>query len=206
METGMSMSWARQPAANVAFREDEVRRDDVEPLSPVPAPVWHFRMGVLERLDAGLDVSLSGASLSGKFAIFDRDAFMMAVVASLGTWSQEVAGRGDDEFSANGPVTARLAFPMATRPAEWLELAFTPNLGVLYVQAEKREEQGLVERAYATPHAGFALGASFAVWRVRINPEVNVVGGLRPDHGDDAKRGDPGFFAVFPGVGVFLAY
>jgi len=199
METGMSLSWARQPTKDVAFREEEVQPELEEPLTLAPVPVWHFRIGVLERLDAGLDVSLAGAALSGKFAIFDTDPFMMAVVGRVGTWSQEIAGLGDDEFSAVGPLSAELAFPIATRPTEWLELAFTPNLGLLTIEAERLERQGVVERGYTTVTAGFALGASFAVWRVRINPEVNVVGVQRPDH-------DQGFLAVYPGVGVFLAY
>lgn len=199
MEAGMSLSWARQPTKDVAFREEDVKPEFDEPLTLVPVPVWHFRLGVLERLDAGLDVSLAGAALSGKYAVFDTDDFMMAVAGRLGTWTQAVAGEGDASFSAVGPISAELAFPIATRPTPWLELALTPNLGLLRIEAEHLERQGMVRRGYTTVAAGFALGASFAVWRVRINPEINVVGVRRPDH-------DQGFLAFYPGVGVFLVY
>ncbi len=202
METGASLSWARQPADGVPFRREEVRAENPEPLSLIPAPVGHFRLGVTDRVDVGLDVAVTGAAVSGKFAIFDSDDLMMSVVGMLSTWTRDLEGQQESAFRAQGPVGAVLALPVATRPADWYELAITPNVGLMRINASRTEVQGPVERNYTTFHVGMALGASFAAWRFRINPEVNVVSVQRPDQGD----GKTGFFAAYPGVGVFLAY
>lgn len=202
METGASLSWARQPADGVPFRREEVRSDNPEALSLVPAPVGHFRLGVTDRVDVGLDVAVTGAAVSGKYAIFDSDDLMMAVVGMLSTWTRDLAGQQQDGFRAQGPYGAVLALPVATRPAQWFELAVTPNIGLMRINASRTEVQGPVERNFTTFHVGMALGASFAAWRFRINPEVNVVSVQRPDQGD----GKTGFLAAYPGVGVFLSY
>ena len=210
VETGVSLSWARQPTSDVAFRADEVEAETTESVSPIPAPVGHFRMGVTERIDAGLDVSFTGAALSGKFAIFDADAFMMSVVGRVGSWSGDIAGEGPNGLRTGGSFEGVLALPLAIRPAPWIEIVITPNVGMLTVDATRYEierlpsadlvgQAGTSARSFVTAHAGFALGASFAVWRVRINPEINVVSVLRPDH-------DKGFFAAYPGVAAFFVY
>jgi hypothetical protein len=133
---------------------------------------------------------------------------MFAVVAKVGTWTRTTAD-GDDGFRASGPFSASLGFPLATRPLEWLELVITPNVGLISIDPTRLEDErgvaspkevGEVSRPYTTPHAGFAIGASFAVWRVRINPEVNFVALFRPDHDR------PGFFAAYPGVAAFFVY
>lgn len=202
METGVSLSWARQPADGVPFRREEVKPENPESLSLVPAPVGHFRLGVSERVDIGLDVAISGAAVSAKYAIFDSDQLMVGVVGRLSTWTADLAGQEEQGYRAQGPIGAALAIPVATRPLEWFELAVTPNIGMLRVNASRTEVQGLVERDFTTVHAGMAFGASFAAWRFRINPEVNVVAVLRPDQGD----GKGGFLAAYPGVAAFLAY
>ena len=202
METGVSASWSRQPGDGVPFRREEVRPGNPESPSLVPAPVAHFRLGVTDRVDVGLDVAVTGAAVSGKYAIFDADEFMMAVVGRLSTWTRDLAGQEHLGYRAQGPLGAALALPLGVRPSEDYELVVTPNVGVLRVEASRTEVQGPVERNFTTMHAGLAFGASFAAWRFRINPEVNVVSVLRPDQG----AGKGGFLAAYPGVGVFLAY
>lgn len=202
METGASLSWARLPADGVPFRRDEVKAENPEALSLVPAPVGHFRLGVTDRVDVGLDLAVTGAALSGKYAIFDSDDLMMAVVGMVSTWTRDLAGQQKDGFRAQGPIGGAIALPIATRPAQWFELALTPNVGLLRINTSRTEVQGPVERDFTTFHVGMAVGASFAAWRFRINPEVNFVSVHRPDQGN----GKTGFFAAYPGVGVFLSY
>jgi len=189
---------AREPARGAHVVVDD-RGKDGERLMGLPAPAAHFRLGVAEDVDVGLQASPGGVQLSAKYGVLDDDSLMMAVVGSVGMWSSKTAAPDDDDFEAYSPITVAFDLPLATRPLPWLEVNLSPTLGLAQMTASRQEYLETQERSFATLATGFRLGVNVAVWRVRINPEVALLGCYRSDR-------EEGFFGLYPGGGAFIVY
>lgn len=197
-EVGLSLAMAREPTRGAHVVIDD-QGSDGESLMGLPAPAAHFWLGVAEDVDLGLQASPGGAQVSVKYGILDDDSLMMAVVGSVGMWSSRLAAPGEDDFEAYSPLTMAFDLPLATRLMPGLELNLSPTLGFAQVVARRDAYLEEQQRSFATLATGFRLGVNIAVWRVRINPEVALLGCYRADR-------EEGFFGVYPGIAAFFTY
>jgi len=197
IEVGGAISLARRPTEGaLVARADEGQEG--EPVLAPPIPALFFRTGITERLDAGLEAWPGGLKLHGKLGILDEDKLMLALIGTLGWYSTGWAPEDGDRFAARGPLVS-LQAPLATRVLPWRELNVAPVVELLQLEAERWVYLELQRRSFVTLHSGFTFGANFAVWRVRINPEVALLGGYRGDR-------EEGFWGVYPGVGAFIVF
>jgi len=198
MEVGASLSMARLPGAGSQVVVDD-RGSEGESSFGMPAPAVYFRLGIDERLDLGVQAAPGGLQLEGKYSILDDDEFMMALAGTLGFWGSRAAAVEDDGFEASAPLVLGFALPLATRPLPWLELNLAPLATYTQIHATREAYLETQERDFWSLHSGFRLGVNVAVWRVRINPEIALLGVYRSDRGE-------GIVGLYPGIGAFLVF
>ena len=198
MEIGASVSMARLPAEGARVVVDD-KGSEGEPAFGFPAAALHYRLGVTERLDAGLEAAAGGIKLHAKYGILDEDRLMMAMAGTIGFWTARGGEPADDHFDAYSSLQIAFHLPLATRLRPWLELNLCPTISLMQIHAQRDAYLGTQERDFMTLHSGFRLGLNLAVWRVRINPEIAFLGVYRSDRSE-------GFFGVYPGLGAFLVY
>jgi len=198
VEGGLALSAGRLPADGVVVTERDEESDGEPGIGP-PTPSFHFRAGVTSRLDAGVQTWPGGFALQGRYGVLDDDQLMMAVIGTVRWWKSGNEGAQEDRFEVTAPVQLGFLLPLATRPLPWLELNVAPQIEFAQLLAQREEYHELQERSYTTLHAGFTFGANFAVWRVRINPAVAVLGVWRSDR-------DEGTWGIYPGLGAFVVY
>lgn len=198
VEGGVALSMARLPTRGALVAESD-KGSEGEPAIGLPTPSFFFSTGVTERVDAGVQTWPGGFRVLGRYGILDEDKLMMAAIGSVRWWKSGNEGTADDRFEATSPLQLGFQLPLATRPKPWLELNVTPQMDFTQVLAQREAYFELQERSYTTLQAGFTFGANFAIWRVRLNPAIAVLGVWRSDR-------DEGFWGLYPGLGAFVVY
>ncbi len=199
IESGLGLSTGRMPANNPALKTGGNTDALEEDWSPLVRPSAYFRLGVTDKNDVSLQLGPNSLGLAAKHNFTDRDEFMSALIAGLGFSTTAGIESALDDNLLSHMIHVDVSAPLARRLAWFAEGHIRPNLSFIQTYAEKDDPAGRLERWYWSGHGGVALGASLAVWRVRIVPEVNLVGAWRGDQGKF-------FFTAYPGIGAFIVY
>ncbi len=198
MEIGGSISTARLPVKGAWIVEKD-RGSEGEPTTGPPVPATYFRLGVAEHLDLGVGAAPGTVALTAKYGIMDSDDLMMAALGTVGVWNSRSEPRSTDRFEAASPLFFSFDLPLARRVAPWAEVNLSPTFGFMQLYASREAYLEEQDRAFFTIQSGFRIGANFAVWRVRIAPEIALLGTYRSDR-------EEGGLGLYPGLGAFLVF